>query len=374
MKGVLTVSGRLWMRIATGIGVIALMAGCGSPAASPAQPEGEVRERAEAPADGPGSDDSVRSAIMAHLEHQPQEVWQEWLEADYGFSFEMPSEGVGVACAGAWSAADDLLLSTCHWGKAANDVAGHALVWRHQGEWQVQAYPAPPPEAAVVSLAGGKTSALRPGVACTEPCTSGFWQVQVAGAEALVVVNLLQVSTAPTTEVHLLRLKEDHWDLVWYPNGAWPYSHTTVELSGMTLDAFTTHSSSWWRQDEYTPLFGESNAGPHRFFRQTWIRRGDTYVPGAEAEIPGPYSALVHFVHDLGQGAPESPWALSPEVVTQARNAGLVPERGQHFQARNEDESSFWVWRGSDDRQGWHVQVQLKDDGWRVSGVHVSGE
>ena len=100
----------------------------------------------------------------------------------------------------------------------------------------------------------------------------------------------------------LLELIDGRWIVAWDSNRAdiRELSHTKIEFEGPGVDTIHVRGASWYMKDAKSQIFHESNAGPHRWFEQTWVRRGNEYVMQSGRVVPSPYNTLVEFVYALG--------------------------------------------------------------------------
>jgi hypothetical protein len=148
-----------------------------------------------------------------------------------------------------------------------------------------------------------------------------------------------------------------------------------IYFGGDGIDTLHIDGDSWDRQDEMSNVFNESNAGPHRYFEQTWERQGDTYELAAETVNPSPYNTLVNFVHDIGVGDTSNAGALVTDstLVQTAIDLGLAKD------------PTAAPWTGlcggiaaetpppcnvvAPDGRSWTVDMMQSGDSWLVSGV-----
>lgn len=67
-----------------------------------------------------------------------------------------------------------------------------------------------------------------------------------------------------------------------------------------------------------------NGGGLHRWFNETWQRRGGSYVQVEKRVEPSPYNTLVEFLYALRTGADAVRRAVSPEVVAEVERLGLA--------------------------------------------------
>ena len=84
-------------------------------------------------------------------------------------------------------------------------------------------------------------------------------------------------------------------------------------------------SSSFGMRDERSQIFTEANPGPHRWFEDTWLRKGDVYSLASSRTLPSAYNTLVEFIYNLRHGDDERLLALvtDPALVARARDLRL---------------------------------------------------
>lgn len=182
-------------------------------------------------------------------------------------------------------------------------------------------------------------------------------------------------SGAPQEAFLLLKLVDSAWSLVWDSDSdaRTALGHRTIRFSGDGLDRLQIDGDSWRVQDGKN-VFAESNAGPHRYFAQTWVRRGSAYELADSHIQKSPYNTLVEFVYALGNGDVTAAltWVASAELVDRALELGLKDNQaGERWAAvcagvgaqesppctiTNADHS-WSVEMVPDDRQGWLVSA-----------------
>ena len=143
-------------------------------------------------------------------------------------------------------------------------------------------------------------------------------------------------SRSPVARFALLRLEEGEWRVQWDSGVAdgWRGSHGTVEFSNGDLSELVVRrDSSGEGRDELSAVLYESNSGPHRYFVDTWVREGDTYVRQSAETVAAPYATLVEFLYALSigdeVGAREQ--VTEAELATLARDFGMDTAPGQYW-------------------------------------------
>jgi hypothetical protein len=143
-----------------------------------------------------------------------------------------------------------------------------------------------------------------------------------------VVYGLGECGSGPSEGYMLLELGATSLRLLWNATGdqRTSFGHTIIDFKGDGLGQLRIAGDSWSRQDGQRRLFGESNAGPHRYFEQTWVRAGGTYELREEHVLPSPYKTLVEFVYRLSTGDRDGAAALVADaaLVGTAISLGVV--------------------------------------------------
>src|SRR5207253_10750971 len=130
------------------------------------------------------------------------------------------------------------------------------------------------------------------------------------------------------------------WMFAWTPlRTALTYlTYPNVRFSGNGIDVLDVKGAAWPKlPDEPEALgeiFSESHPGPHRYFQETWTRKGDEYVMADRNELSSPYDSLVRFVYSVGIGDDPgaSKWLTDPALLTTAKMLGLLQNPlGQHW-------------------------------------------
>jgi len=140
-------------------------------------------------------------------------------------------------------------------------------------------------------------------------------------------------SGSPQLAFALFRLENDRWNIVWDSIGklGWRGSHGRADFPNGDLSQFVVQSDSWGSgTDELSGVLHESNAGPHRFFVDTWVRQGDGYVRRSAETVAAPYATLVQFLYNLSvsNDAGAAAQAADPALVGRARSVGLASPPG----------------------------------------------
>jgi hypothetical protein len=153
----------------------------------------------------------------------------------------------------------------------------------------------------------------------------------------------------------LLELRDTGWKLTWDSSNskAGKLSHTKFKFVGEGLDTLEVTGSSWFLDDPKSMTFHESNAGPHRWFVQTWTRHGSAYSLESETLVPSAYNTLVDFVYALRSQdfAAADNLVTNSNLISTARDLGLADP----FSADNSKRWSGWC----DDRFTYAVPAPL---------------
>ena len=141
--------------------------------------------------------------------------------------------------------------------------------------------------------------------------------------------------SAPYQSYRLLRLEGERWRTLWDcrrdGGGQWKWSHATANFAAGqgnadVLAAVSVRASSWsYDLQGRGAFFHESNPGPYRWFRDTWVREGDRYRLADSVVEPSAYATLVEFVYLLSQGQDAEARSLvtDPALVAQTKQLGL---------------------------------------------------
>ncbi len=143
---------------------------------------------------------------------------------------------------------------------------------------------------------------------------------------------------APIPAYYLMRLGTDGWQILWHtsePGDQWRAFHGVVAFTGPGLEGFNI-SGDIWNYEGQDEIFSESNAGPHRWFSDTWERQGDSYRRVRATIIPSAYNTLINFMRHLKEGQTSQAVQLVADrnLITKAREAGMVQPlhpRGQDW-------------------------------------------
>ncbi len=152
-------------------------------------------------------------------------------------------------------------------------------------------------------------------------------------------------SGSPQLAYALLRLENDAWTVVWdsFGKNGWRGSHGRAEFPNNDLGQIVVHSDSWGSgSDELSGMLHEANAGPHRYFIDTWVRQGDEYARSSADTVAAPYATLVQFLYDLSvsNDAGAAAQATDPALVRLARSLGLAVPPGNWAVTCNEGGSA----------------------------------
>ena len=93
---------------------------------------------------------------------------------------------------------------------------------------------------------------------------------------------------------------------------------------GDGIDAVAGRNSDFALPDAKSRLILNNHGGLHRWFHETWQRRGGSYVQVKKWVEPSPYNTLVEFLYALRNGADAARWAASSEVVAEAERLGVA--------------------------------------------------
>lgn len=320
------------------------------PSSSSAPPHPVAPENAIA--NGQANDD-VEARLLAVLQTTSPE--QAFAKKD---NWGIP--GVALYCTGTTPANPEEVVLACQWGKGYNVmVEGHILVWREGGLWKSQPYP---------------QEALR-GV--------GYFQrLYRQGDRLIAVLNVARGMTAVLEQVQVLRWV-GRWEIAWLPDESiWTKGHATVVFNASSYDRFTVETDSYGLPDAERGPFGESNAGDHRLFREEWAKDQLGYVRVSRTEIPTEYGAVVHFVWALvrGDDIEAEHWASNPEIVSRAKQLGLLDSAAKGYFTRREgstvngwgpDGPVFRLYTNDySESPQWVVKVEKQGDRWLVYDIH----
>lgn len=135
-------------------------------------------------------------------------------------------------------------------------------------------------------------------------------------------------------QVQLYRYDGPQWALRWQSRPgqeAWPYSHAEAQFAQAGIESIRIRSSSWapraepwFPQDPRSQIFFEANAGPHRWFTDTWQLQGDHYRLTKRQVEPSAYHTLVEFIYALQSGGDPTIWVTDPQVIDTAQGLGLA--------------------------------------------------
>ena len=169
----------------------------------------------------------------------------------------------------------------------------------------------------------------------------------------------------------LLELIDGRWVAAWDSNrtAIRELSHTRIEFEGPGVDTIHVRGGSWYMKDAKARIFPESNAGPHRWFEQTWVREGDEYIMQSGRVIPSPYNTLVEFVYALGTGDDQTAASLVTDVslLDRARTVLLDSRLPGPWSGFCGEEPPCTI-VASDDR-GARVEMVPDAEDWLISGI-----
>lgn len=139
-----------------------------------------------------------------------------------------------------------------------------------------------------------------------------------------VIVNPCAWSTMGYCEIaRLYRYSPGWWEWVWYGED-WNHSLAQASFVGDGIDALAVRNSDFALPDAKSRLILNNHGGLHRWFHETWQRRGGSYVQVKKWVEPSPYNTLVEFLYALRNGADAARWAASSEVVAEAERLGVA--------------------------------------------------
>ena len=213
-------------------------------------------------------------------------------------------------------AKDPPLFLVTYWPQEeALFAQGHAIFWWQGDVLCGQEWP--------VSRAGQDPESLPSSV-----FVAARREVREGRLELGVVYDANAGGSAQMQVFRLLRLENGHWRSLWDglrdSGRLWKASQTAVSFAP-DLGTILVRSSSWQFDDGKGGFFHESNPGPHRYFLDTWQRRGDRYELTSTRVEPSAYATLVEFVYHLSRGedAEAAKLVTDPALVAQARTLGL---------------------------------------------------
>jgi hypothetical protein len=183
-------------------------------------------------------------------------------------------------------------------------VRVHALAWLdpQQGAWRYQTF---------FGRAPVDVSAIR-----ATADEDGIFLAVIANPCAMSTMGYCEI-------VHLYRHSAGRWEWVWYGE-EWNPSLAQASFVGDGIDTLAVRNSDFDLPDDKSQIIRNNHGGLHRWFNETWRRRGDRYVQVQMQVEPSPYNTLVEFLYALRTGADAARWATSPEVVAEAERLGLT--------------------------------------------------
>lgn len=287
---------------------------------------------------------------------------------------QIPKEGIRLseqgARAGCVAASGDMTILLCHFGPEGGRPIAQGILWHDGRGWRSQLYPQ------ARARVAAERAAFLAETGCQAGCQGRFRQGRLyrsdEGAELLVVVDTSSADGHPAEEVHVLRLADDEWTVLWVPDaGDWNYGHATVIL-GKGTHQFTVRSSSWLRQDHLSGYLSEPAEGDHRWFAERWMRKGDGYVLRDRREEPTPFGALVRLVYYASTGADEKAQRfLGPGVGWERMRPVLAQRpRRQGWKATRQGEQRYVVQPGNG-RPMVILEFDQHGGGWLVTEAKV---
>jgi hypothetical protein len=344
--------------------LVTFIAGCGDalpsssdypqPVASAAQP-GAEKAYSRYAARGA---EAIRKALKdlgpsEALEQMPQK------------GLDLPDVEVQAECKAAPGRLPTLL---CHFGPTAAKPAAQVILWYERDAWRSQLYPQAP-----IYLAQERKSAFGRHK-CAIGCRSGIANARQSadGHELLVVVDMGLGTDVKAEEVQLLRMREGFWEIFWLPGeGDWNYGLASVTLGRAGTAYFRTESSSWLRQDMLADYVQESPTGPHRFFREEWVRKGDAFMLRDRAEEPTPFGSLVRIIHYLNSGADEKARALMAKSVAFEKTKEALKQRPRHqrWPVERKGDGQFRLIIGDDPNDTLLVDFRKAGNDWILTNL-----
>jgi hypothetical protein len=175
----------------------------------------------------------------------------------------------------------------------------------------------------------------------------------------------------------LLELNNATWNLLWRSNddARTRLGHRVIAIADGGLETLTINGDSWLRGDEKSQIFGEANAGPHRYFEQTWVRTGNSYDMTRETVQPSSYNTLVEFVYRLrtGDEAGAGQLVTDAALIETAVALGLAQDNDRSWSASTDGGSGIPPWFVSVDEADTERAVQLfmveSTGDWLISAI-----
>lgn len=244
------------------------------------------------------------SAIIEFVENLDPDQLAEippWLTIPAG-DFELNFRMVALppSTEGQWP----IVLATCY---LYSPGVSHWIFWWREGRWENQRLE---------------------GFILDDTVIDARQEISERGRELGLVYDHNSGGSAPFVMYSLWRWDEDAWVKIWQPSslpGEWRAIHGRIDFPGPGLDVLVVTSSSWGLEEEKSQIFHESNPGPHRWFQDTWVRKGDSYRLAESRTVPSAYNTLVEFIYNLRHGDDERLLALviDPVLVAKARDLRL---------------------------------------------------
>jgi len=249
---------------------------------------------------------------------------------------------------------------------------GQLIIWRTNGELKTQLFPSVSSQRQFPGLLQDVNSAI----------IDGMQQRSGDRRELGVVYDATAYgSGSPTSMFVLLRLEGDQWRIVWAAadhTPDWRSSHGRVEFPAADLSELVVRSDSWIDgTDALSDVFHEANSGPHRYFVDTWMREGDSYIRTGAETVPSAYATLVEFMYALGTGDDSGARALVTDasLLDRARSLGLDGAIGKNWLIACKDSLDCGVHAGPIGfHQGPPVQIyfEQRDGAYLISDITSS--
>ena len=155
--------------------------------------------------------------------------------------------------------------------------------------------------------------------------------VDAADVYLVVIANPCETSTMGYCEiVRLYRYSPGWWEWVWYDED-WNHSLAQASFVGDGINTLAVRNSDFDLPDAKSRIIRNNHGGLHRWFNETWQRRGDSYVQMEKWVEPSPYNTLVEFLYALRTGGDATRWTSSPEVVAEAERLGVATMEAYPF-------------------------------------------
>lgn len=209
---------------------------------------------------------------------------------------------------------------------APGGTAGHVIVWQEGGGHKMQ----------LLSVPASGDQAV-PFLTSNSAVSYALQEITIVQRELGIVYDATAYgSGSPTGRFALLRLEGEEWRVIWDAGDAadWRDGHGRVEFPQVDLSELVVRSDSFGELGApLSTVIHEANAGPHRYFVDTWLREGDSYVLASAKTVAAPYATLVEFIYTLGTGddAGARQHVTDAGLVVRARVLGLAGTPGKHW-------------------------------------------